>query len=142
MRSVRPALPASRRVRRLVRNGVFGTAVAAAALTTTVACTAPQGALADQLAQLRMCESSGNYAINTGNGFYGAYQFDLGTWQRPRLPRIPQPGRALHPGPGGDAAARAAGLVPVAGLLHQARAALNPLASLGFLGRRHATIAR
>ena len=27
-----------------------------------------------------MCESSGNYAINTGNGFYGAYQFDLGTW--------------------------------------------------------------
>lgn len=76
MRSFRPALPASRRVRRLA----LGTAVAAAALTTTVACTAPQGALADQLAQLRMCESSGNYAINTGNGFYGAYQFDLGTW--------------------------------------------------------------
>jgi hypothetical protein len=27
-----------------------------------------------------MCESGGNYAIATGNGFYGAYQFDAGTW--------------------------------------------------------------
>lgn len=26
------------------------------------------------------CESGGNYATNTGNGFYGRYQFDLGTW--------------------------------------------------------------
>ena len=81
MRSFRPALPASRRTRRLVRRGALGVAVTGAALTTAVACTPPQGALADQLAQLRMCESSGNYAINTGNGFYGAYQFDLGTWQ-------------------------------------------------------------
>ncbi|QNK80948.1 transglycosylase family protein [Nakamurella sp. PAMC28650] len=31
--------------------------------------------------KLRNCESSGNYATNTGNGYYGAYQFDLGTWQ-------------------------------------------------------------
>lgn len=31
--------------------------------------------------QLRNCESGGNYAINTGNGYYGAYQFDLGTWR-------------------------------------------------------------
>jgi hypothetical protein len=28
-----------------------------------------------------MCESSGNYAINTGNGYFGAYQFDLPTWE-------------------------------------------------------------
>jgi hypothetical protein len=27
-----------------------------------------------------MCESGGNYAINTGNGFYGAYQFTISTW--------------------------------------------------------------
>ena len=26
------------------------------------------------------CESSGNWAINTGNGFYGGVQFDYGTW--------------------------------------------------------------
>ena len=40
------------------------------------------GAVApDAWAQLRMCESSGNYATNTGNGYYGAYQFNLATWQ-------------------------------------------------------------
>ncbi|WP_051165916.1 transglycosylase family protein [Amycolatopsis orientalis] len=32
-------------------------------------------------AKLRMCESSGRYSINTGNGYYGAYQFDLPTWR-------------------------------------------------------------
>jgi resuscitation-promoting factor RpfB len=26
------------------------------------------------------CESGGNWAINTGNGFYGGVQFDFGTW--------------------------------------------------------------
>jgi resuscitation-promoting factor RpfB len=28
------------------------------------------------------CESSGNWAINTGNGFYGGVQFDQNTWAR------------------------------------------------------------
>jgi uncharacterized protein YabE (DUF348 family) len=32
----------------------------------------------DQLAQ---CESGGNWAINTGNGYYGGLQFNLDTWQ-------------------------------------------------------------
>ena len=32
----------------------------------------------DRLAQ---CESGGNWAINTGNGYYGGLQFNLGTWQ-------------------------------------------------------------
>lgn len=27
------------------------------------------------------CESGGNWAINTGNGFYGGLQFTLGTWR-------------------------------------------------------------
>lgn len=35
----------------------------------------------DTWAKLRMCESSGRYTINTGNGYYGAYQFDLSTWR-------------------------------------------------------------
>jgi hypothetical protein len=30
--------------------------------------------------QLRECESSDNYAANTGNGFFGAYQFTQATW--------------------------------------------------------------
>ena len=31
--------------------------------------------------RLRVCESGNNYAINTGNDHYGAYQFDLSTWR-------------------------------------------------------------
>lgn len=27
------------------------------------------------------CESGGNWAINTGNGFYGGLQFTIGTWR-------------------------------------------------------------
>ncbi|MGH2444780.1 MAG: transglycosylase family protein [Candidatus Limnocylindria bacterium] len=33
----------------------------------------------DDLAQ---CESGGNWAINTGNGYFGGLQFSLGTWQQ------------------------------------------------------------
>jgi hypothetical protein len=33
------------------------------------------------LAAIRACESGGNYATNTGNGFYGAYQFTQSTWE-------------------------------------------------------------
>ena len=33
-----------------------------------------------QLAALRMCESTDNYGINSGNGYYGAYQFSAITW--------------------------------------------------------------
>ncbi len=37
--------------------------------------------LQEWLVKLRTCESGGNYQDNTGNGYYGAYQFSLGTWQ-------------------------------------------------------------
>lgn len=30
---------------------------------------------------VRRCESGGNYGINTGNGYFGAYQFAAGTWR-------------------------------------------------------------
>ncbi|MBP7018321.1 DUF348 domain-containing protein [Candidatus Saccharibacteria bacterium] len=36
------------------------------------------GDFAAALAKLRSCE--GSYTSNTGNGYYGAYQFDKGTW--------------------------------------------------------------
>ncbi len=39
------------------------------------------GGFADALAILRKCESGGNYAINTGNGYYGAYQFSASSWR-------------------------------------------------------------
>ena len=53
-------------------------AAAAAALTGIAA---PQATAApdsdwDKLAQ---CESGGNWAINTGNGYYGGLQFSYGT---------------------------------------------------------------
>ena len=34
-------------------------------------------AMWDRIAQ---CESGGNWSINTGNGYYGGLQFDIGTW--------------------------------------------------------------
>ncbi len=38
---------------------------------------APGNSVWDQIAQ---CESGGNWAINTGNGYYGGLQFNAGTW--------------------------------------------------------------
>ena len=40
-------------------------------------------------AELRQCESNDNYADNTGNGYYGAYQFSLATWQSLGLSGLP-----------------------------------------------------
>ncbi len=34
----------------------------------------------DPWSGVRECESGGDYSINTGNGFYGAYQFTVSTW--------------------------------------------------------------
>jgi hypothetical protein len=63
-----------------VRSAALSAGVVAAVMigTAAPATAAPSD---DPWAQLRQCESGGNYAINTGNGFYGAYQFDLGTWR-------------------------------------------------------------
>lgn len=54
--------------------------------TTTVSSYQPAqhvaaAASGDLFARVRARESGGNYAENTGNGYYGAYQFSLGTWQ-------------------------------------------------------------
>jgi hypothetical protein len=40
-------------------------------------------------AALRQCESGGNYQENTGNGFYGAYQFVWSTWSSMGYPGRP-----------------------------------------------------
>ena len=61
------------------KKALAGTA-AVAALAGIIA---PQATAApdsdwDKLAQ---CESGGNWAINTGNGYYGGLQFNYGTWQ-------------------------------------------------------------
>ncbi len=38
------------------------------------------GPSGDQWAALRACESGGNYSVDTGNGYFGAYQFAPATW--------------------------------------------------------------
>ena len=43
----------------------------------------------DVWARLRQCESGGRYNINTGNGFYGAYQFHPRTWRGLGYPGLP-----------------------------------------------------
>jgi hypothetical protein len=52
-------------------------AVDVAAMATSASASVSES----DLAKLRSCESGGNYQANTGNGYYGAYQFALGTWQ-------------------------------------------------------------
>jgi len=37
-------------------------------------------ATAENWEALRWCESSNDYTTDTGNGYYGAYQFDAETW--------------------------------------------------------------
>ena len=67
---------------RVVRVGTNDDAPAAGgAGGSTGGGTAPavaDGAVWDRLAQ---CEATGNWAINTGNGYYGGLQFDAGTWR-------------------------------------------------------------
>lgn len=49
--------------------------------STTTSAATPSAAGGGVWAALAQCESGGNPSTNTGNGFYGMYQFTLGTWQ-------------------------------------------------------------
>ena len=42
--------------------------------------TRPPATSSADLAALRDCESGGDYSANSGNGYYGAYQFTPETW--------------------------------------------------------------
>lgn len=71
------------RVRSVLSRGLTATTVIVTAATSLVFLGAGSAAAdpsANAWYQLRMCESSNRYDINTGNGYYGAYQFSLGTW--------------------------------------------------------------
>ena len=58
-----------------------------AAPESSVAGTGPGDAAS--WAALRKCESGGRYDLNTGNGYYGAYQFALGTWRKLGFQGVP-----------------------------------------------------
>ena len=56
-------------------------AQSAAATTAPAGTPATGGAAPPHLEAIAACESGGNYSTNTGNGFYGAYQFTQSTWE-------------------------------------------------------------
>ena len=72
------AATASRRISRPYRSRASRSAVRRPAVLT-----------GDVWARLRQCESGGRYTVNTGNGFYGAYQFHPRTWRTLGYPGLP-----------------------------------------------------
>jgi len=60
---------------------VLGLAAALVLVATVSSNVASADPSANDWLRLRQCESGNNYAINTGNGYYGAYQFDASTWR-------------------------------------------------------------
>jgi hypothetical protein len=73
--------PASNGLLAVVQN-----AVAPAPAPTT---TSGDGGAGGVWLQLRQCESGDNYQADTGNGYYGAYQFSQDTWTNLGLPGRP-----------------------------------------------------
>ncbi|MGW3266848.1 transglycosylase family protein [Streptomyces sp. NPDC001056] len=66
----------SKAVRAVTLAGVTGVAVAAPLMAAGNA----SAATASQWDAVAQCEAGGNWAINTGNGYYGGLQFSASTW--------------------------------------------------------------
>jgi hypothetical protein len=67
--------------RRTVKLAVLIGAFAAVAMgMSALFATAPARADSMNWDAVAQCESGGNWAANTGNGYYGGLQFNLGTW--------------------------------------------------------------
>ncbi|MFJ8014559.1 transglycosylase family protein [Streptomyces sp. NPDC096339] len=76
------SFPSGRHARRSRTRALAGLVVAGIAAPAAVALVAQPAAAAsagtwDEVAQ---CESTGNWSINTGNGYYGGLQFSSSTW--------------------------------------------------------------
>lgn len=63
----------------VVRTAVAGTFIGAPALAMAAPASAAPISTWNSVAQ---CESTNNWSINTGNGYYGGLQFDQQTWDR------------------------------------------------------------
>jgi hypothetical protein len=87
-RHIKPSLKAAKRAKRATRGRleakVSNHAVARVSIERHLV--VPLGGV---WSQLRSCESGGNYSADTGNGYYGAYQFALSTWRGLRLGGLP-----------------------------------------------------
>ena len=64
--------------RTLARTAIAGAVIGTPLAAAPAAQAETGGTVWDKLAQ---CESTGNWAINTGNGFSGGLQFTPGTWR-------------------------------------------------------------
>jgi len=72
---MRPSLPGRRR--QLLAGGLTAGALIAAPLLVVAT---PATAATSVWDKVAMCESSGRWDIDTGNGYYGGLQFSPGTW--------------------------------------------------------------
>jgi resuscitation-promoting factor RpfA len=76
-----PRHRATKTDRRSTRRVAAATASMAAAVATPMVAVSPAEAASDATwNQLAQCESSGDWHINTGNGYYGGLQFSDSTW--------------------------------------------------------------
>jgi len=71
------AEPVTKRVQVGTKEAPAAPAAPAGANTGAAAPAAVNSGMWDRIAQ---CESTGNWSINTGNGYYGGLQFDIQTW--------------------------------------------------------------
>lgn len=67
---------------RVARRALGIAATAAVAVAPVVAVAGPASAASgDTWDRLAQCESTGDWSINSGNGYYGGVQFSSGTWK-------------------------------------------------------------
>lgn len=64
----------------LAANKAAEAAKQAQAVQTPTSATNASVSLPNGIEKLKYCESGGDYTKNTGNGYYGAYQYDIRTW--------------------------------------------------------------
>jgi hypothetical protein len=65
-------------IRKTIGLATFAGALAMAPMALSTGTANAEGVDWDAIAA---CESGGNWAINTGNGYYGGLQFSMGTWR-------------------------------------------------------------
>ncbi|MEU9129846.1 transglycosylase family protein [Kitasatospora sp. NPDC048540] len=66
--------------RNRVRMAVLGSVVVALPVAGLVTATSASAASVSTWDKVAQCESTGNWSINSGNGFYGGLQFTSSTW--------------------------------------------------------------
>jgi hypothetical protein len=69
------------RKQRPLRNRLLGVGLAGSATLATAVGLSPPAQAATVWDRVAACESGGNWAINTGNGYYGGVQFSSSTWR-------------------------------------------------------------